>query len=122
MVLLRNTLRDARQELVETSLVLTTVLIRAQGDELPMNLDHSSAAALRGLTLLFTRVRGIEILRTSQARRLELEQWLTPSEAARIIGISRQGTLKRLEAGRLRGVKTHQGWLVDPKDLSPKSR
>ena len=47
MVLLRNTLRDARQELVETSLVLTTVLIRAQGDELPMNLDQFSSGAPR---------------------------------------------------------------------------
>ena len=53
---------------------------------------------------------------------LELEHWLTPTEAARIIGISRQAAIKRLKTGKLRGAKTHQGWLVDPKDLSPKSR
>ena len=47
----------------------------------------------------------------------ELEGWLTPTEAAKIIGISRQGMLKRLEEGRQRGVKTHQGWLVDPEAL-----
>ena len=53
---------------------------------------------------------------------LELEHWLTPTEAARIIGISRQAAIKRLEVGTMRGVKTHQGWLVDPKDLTPKNR
>jgi Helix-turn-helix domain len=53
---------------------------------------------------------------------LEFEQWLTPTEAARIIGISRQATIKRLQAGKLRGAKTHQGWLVDPEDLNPKNR
>jgi hypothetical protein len=37
----------ARQELVETSLVPTTDLIRAQGDELPMNLDQFSSGAPR---------------------------------------------------------------------------
>ena len=52
----------------------------------------------------------------------DLERWLTPTEAARIIGISRQATLKRLEVGKLRGVKTHQGWLVDPQDLTPRDR
>jgi len=46
---------------------------------------------------------------------LELEDWLTPTEAAKLAGISRQGMLKRLEEGRARGVRTHQGWLVDPK-------
>jgi hypothetical protein len=53
---------------------------------------------------------------------LELEQWLTPTEAGRIIGISRQAAIKRLQTGKLRGTKTHQGWLVDPKDLIPKNR
>jgi hypothetical protein len=48
----------------------------------------------------------------------ELESWLTPSEAGRTIGITKQGAIKRLEAGKLRGVKTHQGWLVDPEDVS----
>jgi hypothetical protein len=46
----------------------------------------------------------------------ELENWLTPAEAGQIIGMSKQGTIKRLEQRTLRGVKTHQGWLVDPED------
>ena len=46
----------------------------------------------------------------------DLEDWLTPAEAGRVIGMSKQGVLNYLEDKALRGVKTHQGWLVDPKD------
>ena len=46
----------------------------------------------------------------------ELEKWLTPAEAGRVMGMSKQGAIKRLEQGTLRGVKTRQGWLVDPAD------
>ena len=46
----------------------------------------------------------------------DLEEWLTPAEAGKVIGISKQATIKQLEERTLRGVKTHQGWLVDPKD------
>lgn len=45
----------------------------------------------------------------------ELKTWLTPAEAGQVIGMSKQGVLKRLENRKLRGVKTRQGWLVDPK-------
>jgi hypothetical protein len=48
----------------------------------------------------------------------ELENWLTPAEAGQIIGMSKQGTIKRLEQRTLRGVKTHQGWLVDPENAA----
>jgi hypothetical protein len=47
----------------------------------------------------------------------ELETWLTPSEAAKVLGLSKAGLTKRLVEGRQRGVKTHQGWLVDPAEL-----
>lgn len=46
----------------------------------------------------------------------ELESWLTPAEAGEVVGISKQAVVKRLENATIRGVKTHQGWLVDPKD------
>ena len=46
----------------------------------------------------------------------DLEDWLTPAEAGRIIGMSKQGVLNYLEDKALRGVRTHQGWLVDPDD------
>jgi excisionase family DNA binding protein len=44
----------------------------------------------------------------------EFERWLTTSQAASKLGRSRQGVLWMLENGRLRGVKTQLGWLVDP--------
>ena len=52
----------------------------------------------------------------------ELEDWLTPAEAGEVIGISKQATVKRLEEVTLRGVRTHQGWLVDPKDAERLAR
>jgi hypothetical protein len=52
----------------------------------------------------------------------ELETWVTPAEAGRVIGMSKQGTIKRLERKTLRGIKTHQGWLVDPEDAARVAR
>ena len=48
---------------------------------------------------------------------MELEDWLTPSEAGRVLDISKQAVVKRLDAGQLAGVKTHQGWLIPPDAL-----
>lgn len=45
----------------------------------------------------------------------EFERWLTTSEAASKMGKSRQGVVWLCENGRLRAVRTHLGWLVDPK-------
>ena len=47
----------------------------------------------------------------------ELETWLTPSETARELGISRQALYPHLEEGRLRAVHTRAGWLADPADV-----
>jgi hypothetical protein len=55
-------------------------------------------------------------------RLADLEDWLTPAESGRVIGISKQAVIKRLEEHKLRGVKTHQGWLVDPDDTDRASR
>jgi hypothetical protein len=44
----------------------------------------------------------------------EFERWLTTSQAASRIKKTRQGVLWMLENGRLRGVQTQLGWLVDP--------
>ena len=46
----------------------------------------------------------------------DLEDWLTPAEAGRVIGMSKQGVINYLEDRGLRGVRTHQSWLVDPDD------
>ena len=55
-------------------------------------------------------------------RLADLEDWLTPAESGRVIGISKQAVIKRLEERKLRGVKTHQGWLVDPADCANQRR
>ncbi len=47
----------------------------------------------------------------------ELEGWLTPAEAGRVLGMSKQAMLKRLESGKHRAAKTRQGWLVDPQSV-----
>ena len=52
----------------------------------------------------------------------ELENWLTPAEAGRVMGMSKQAAIGRLEQQTLRGVKTHQGWLVDPEDAARVAR
>lgn len=52
----------------------------------------------------------------------ELEDWLTPAEAGRVMGMSKQAAVKRLEQKTLRGVRTHQGWLVDPVDAERVAR
>src|SRR5215203_1527723 len=52
----------------------------------------------------------------------ELEDWLAPAEAGQVMGMSKQGAIKRLEQKTLRGVKTHQGWLVDPEDAERVAR
>lgn len=49
----------------------------------------------------------------------DMESWLTPTDAAKILTeqgqrITRQGIEKRLNEGRYRAVKTRQGWLIDP--------
>ncbi len=54
-----------------------------------------------------------------------LETWLTPTDAAKILTergekISRQGIEKRLNEGRYRAVKTRQGWLIDPDAIAGK--
>ena len=47
----------------------------------------------------------------------ELEHWLTPVEAARELGVTRQTVNKKLRDGRYRAVKTHLGYLIDPASI-----
>jgi len=47
----------------------------------------------------------------------ELEHWLTAAEAARELGISRQGMDQRLKDGKHRAVHTHHGFLIDPESV-----
>lgn len=45
-------------------------------------------------------------------------EWPTPAEAGGEMGMSKQAVHERLVRGTLRGVKTKQGWLVDPEAVA----
>ncbi len=47
----------------------------------------------------------------------EVESWLSPSEAGEMLGTSGQWVTSLARSGRLEGVRTSLGWLVDPKDV-----
>jgi hypothetical protein len=44
----------------------------------------------------------------------ELEAWWGATNAAKQLGVTRQAVHYMLKEGRLRGIKTEIGWLVDP--------
>lgn len=53
----------------------------------------------------------------------EFATWLTPSEAGKVVGISKQAVHKRLERGEMgRAVRTHFGWLIDPESVDKFAR
>ncbi len=47
----------------------------------------------------------------------EVQRWLSPSQAGRVLGTSGQWVTHLARSGELRGVKTALGWLVDPEDV-----
>ena len=47
----------------------------------------------------------------------ELEHWLSPSEAGRVLQTSGQWVTYLARTGQITGVKTSLGWLVDPDDI-----
>ena len=47
----------------------------------------------------------------------EVASWLSPSEAGRVLGTSGQWVKQLARRGKLRGVETSLGWLVDPDDV-----
>ncbi len=52
----------------------------------------------------------------------EMQGYLTPHEAGEVVGVSKQTMVKYLEDRFIRGVKTHQGWLVCPEDAERVAR
>jgi hypothetical protein len=52
----------------------------------------------------------------------ELEYWLTTSQAASIMGKTRQGITWMAENRKLRAAKTQLGWLIDPKSVEAARR
>lgn len=47
----------------------------------------------------------------------EIESWLSPSEAGAVLGTSGQWVTQLARAGKLDGVRTSLGWLVNPDDV-----
>ncbi len=47
----------------------------------------------------------------------DVATWLSPSEAGRVLGTSGQWVKQLARRGKLRGVETSLGWLVDPDDV-----
>jgi hypothetical protein len=47
----------------------------------------------------------------------EFENWLTTGETASKLGKTPQGIKWLLAERRLRGARTHLGWLIDPQDV-----
>lgn len=47
----------------------------------------------------------------------QLEHWLSPSEAGRVLGTSGQWVTHLARDGQVRGIKTSLGWLVHPDDI-----
>lgn len=43
-----------------------------------------------------------------------MKDWLTVSEAAEVVGMTRQNLYKHLYDGRLRAAETKHGWIIDP--------
>ncbi len=47
----------------------------------------------------------------------DVATWLSPSEAGRVLGTSGQWVKQLARRGKLRGVETSLGWLIDPDDV-----
>jgi excisionase family DNA binding protein len=63
---------------------------------------------------MINRESKLQAKRSQAMRMKDFEKWLTATDAAERIGISRQAIHKWLEDGKLRAVKTRLGWLIDP--------
>lgn len=47
----------------------------------------------------------------------ELEKWLSTTQAAHVLGWSRQGVINLAKQKRVRAVRTACGWLYDPESV-----
>jgi hypothetical protein len=52
----------------------------------------------------------------------DLEHWMGIGQVSIRLGRSRQGVLNIAEEGRIRGVKTQIGWLLDPESVEAFAR
>lgn len=47
----------------------------------------------------------------------DVENYLTPSEAGRVLGTSGNWVKQLVHRGELEGVETHLGWLIEPESV-----
>lgn len=47
----------------------------------------------------------------------DVENYLTPSEAGRLLGTSGNWVKQLVRRGELQGVETHLGWLIEPESV-----
>lgn len=48
----------------------------------------------------------------------DVENYLTPSEAGRVLGTSGNWVKQLVHRGELEGVETHLGWLIEPESVA----
>jgi hypothetical protein len=48
----------------------------------------------------------------------DIENYLTPSEAGRVLGTSGNWVKQLVHRGELEGVETHLGWLIEPESVA----
>ena len=50
-------------------------------------------------------------------RLMELEEWMSTGQVARVLGRSRPNVIRLAEARRIRSVRTAAGWLYEPESV-----
>ena len=58
-----------------------------------------------------------DLIRGDRENLYDVEDWLSPSQAGRLLGTSGQWVTELCRRGRLRAVRTALGWLVDPDEI-----
>ncbi len=48
----------------------------------------------------------------------DVENYLTPSEAGRVLGTSGNWVKQLVHRGELEGIETHLGWLIEPESVA----
>lgn len=48
----------------------------------------------------------------------DVENYLTPSEAGRVLGTSGNWVKQLVHRGEIEGVQTHLGWLIEPESVA----
>ncbi len=58
-----------------------------------------------------------DLVRGDRENLYDVENWLAPGEAGRLLGVSGQWVTTLCRNGEVRGVRTALGWLIDPDEI-----